>query len=140
MKFGKNSPMVKPTYQDADLLFRLFAMYDERRSDTNWVLYECQFKDHADFMAKHPAGSKGYTHVAKASGVFELIGTLLKFDLIHEDFLFHAFTSPQPLWEKVKSLVYGERKRLKTIDLFENFEYIYNRHKQWFRKHKPRYK
>jgi hypothetical protein len=66
-------------------------------------------------------------------GFFELSGVLLSHGLIDPDLYFDIF-NPSPFWHKARPIVDGMRE--KRPHIYENFEILNNKRKNWTKKRK----
>src|SRR5205823_4174148 len=77
--------------------------------------------DYAEFINVHPRGSEAYGKARLIAVHYETIGTIWKNKLINEDLLFD-WLSVTALWDRLRSLVLGERKAFGVPGLGENFQ------------------
>jgi len=112
----------------------LFSILNDREFEKDYFrVRHCEFKDYDDFVKRY--GSVGDFDSEKElelRGSFgqvlntaELFGFLLKRKAVDGDFLYEVFPF-LGLWEKVKPVVEGERKKYSVPAMFECFEYYYN--------------
>lgn len=95
-----------------------------------WVLTELDAPDYETFDHKHPIGSVGWQRFNDACGIMELFGVLVKHGLVREEVFFDLFGGIEQLWETVQTVIPGMRDAL-DLRLYENFELLYQRSKDW---------
>ena len=97
-------------------------------------MWSLEYKDYDDFVERygHFGSSKPEQKaVYMVMNYFEGIGLLLKRNLMDINFAWDLFgTSYFAVWEKVKPLVEGARKRYDMPDAWNYFEYLYNEMKK----------
>jgi hypothetical protein len=112
-----------------DLLMRLYLTWDsEDMKKALQDVFALEFEDYGDFMKKYGLGSQAWVDVDKVGWFLNGIGFL-----VHEGFvniklvlgLFHA-SAWVMLWEKLKPVVEGVRKKFGFPESYRWFEYLYN--------------
>ena len=112
-----------------DLLMRLYLTWDsEDMKKALQDVFALEFEDYDDFMKKYGLGSQAWVDVDKVGWFLNGIGFL-----VHEGFvniklvlgLFHAGAWIM-LWEKLKPVVEGVRKKFGFPESYRWFEYLYN--------------
>lgn len=121
--------------RETDLAIRLFSMLNDREFGRDYGrVRHCEYEDYADFVKRY--GSLydwGQTErelelresFGRVLNTGELLGFLLKRKAADADFLYETFPA-LGLWEKVRPIVEGERKKYSVPRMFECFEYYYN--------------
>lgn len=122
----------QPTYNDVLILLKLFEMATtpEMREARTWMLAEFKADSYEAFQQQFPLGSAGWRRMTDVCGIMELFGVLLKHDLIGEDIFFDLFGGIDVLWETVARVIPGMRQAIDPR-LYENFELLYRRSKEW---------
>ncbi len=124
--------MAHPTHQDATMIIQLAQLSAAAgvRDATAWLRRDQSLADYATFVQNNPLGSEGDRHLRTVAGHYELIGTLYKYGLVHEDLLFD-WLAIAPLWDQMKALVIGDRDRAGIPQLGENFEALAKAQLAW---------
>lgn len=128
-----------PTYQDADMILKLYEQYESERMRAAKAWFTSAFgqKEAAApelFWETFPRGSEGFAHFVTLYGFFEMVGVLHKNGLIHPDLLFdmwyiNGFYSPM-------YPVIASWRAEGDIHVAENFERLALAELEWIRKHK----
>jgi len=124
--------------RETDLAIRLFSILNDKEFGKDYArVRRCEFKDYDDFVKrygsiwdwdseKEPRLKESFGQVLNTA---EMIGFLLKRKAVDADFLCEVWQG-LGLWEKVKPVVEGERRRWGVPAMFECFEYYYNEMKK----------
>ena len=112
-----------------DLLMRLYLTWgSEDMKKALQDVFALEFENYDDFMKKYGLGSQAWVDVDKVGWFINGIGFL-----VHEGFvniklvlgLFHKHALIM-LWEKLKPVVEGVRKKFGFPESYVWFEYLYN--------------
>jgi len=122
--------MSKPTYEDARVMLGLIQAGSAFGvNEALGIIWADDFpKSAAEFWEKYPMGSPGFNAVLGAMRYFETIGTLVRNGLFNEN-LAYDWLAIKPVWERVKPI--AEDMRGDTPALWENFEYMAERQRNW---------
>ncbi|SRR5579875_205458 len=113
---------MKATHEDATLLVQLAHLAALRGIDAiDWLHSERFDPDYATFVASNPPGSEGYRTAVRIAAHYELIGSLWKHGLLHEELLFDTYAVTL-VWRRLKGFVLGSREQFGEPRLGENFE------------------
>jgi hypothetical protein len=131
--------------RETDLAIRLFSILNDREFGKDYGrVRHCEFKDYDDFVKRYGSiwdwDSEKELELKSSFGqvlnTAELFGFLLKRKAVDADFLYEVFPG-LGLWEKVKPVVEGERRKYNVPGMFEGFEYYYNEMKKREQKLQP---
>jgi hypothetical protein len=124
--------MAKPTYQDATLMVQLaqVAALRDLGKATEWLWSDQFIPDYTAFVQKYPHGSEEYGKVRTIAVHYEMIATLWKHGLIHEDLLFD-WIWVTGLWDRMQGFVLGTRQEAGEPSLGENFEAMAKAQPEW---------
>ena len=113
----------KPTFQDAQIMLQIaqLAAANGVPAAINWLWSDDFNPDYAEFIKVHPRGTEAYGKARLIAVHYETVGTLWKNKLINEDLLFD-WLSVTGVWERLRSLILGERKAFGIPGLGENFQ------------------
>ncbi|MDP9238760.1 MAG: hypothetical protein M3P30_15410 [Chloroflexota bacterium] len=113
----------KPTFQDAQIMLQIAQLSAANGvpAAMNWLWSDDFNPDYAEFIKVHPHGSEVYGKARLIAVHYETIGTLWKNKLINEDLLFD-WLSLTGVWDRLRSLILGERKAFRIRALGENFQ------------------
>lgn len=89
---GRVEQRMIPTYQDADIVLKLYDQFesDRLREAKRWFssTFLGEPWTYESFMRLHPRGSEGFRQFVTLYGFFEMVGVLHKNGLVHPDLLF----------------------------------------------------
>jgi len=120
-----------------DLLMRIYLTWgSEDMKKALQDVFALEFKDYDDFMKKYGLGSQAWVDIDKVGWFMNGIGFL-----VHEKFvsiklvlgLFHA-QGWMMMWEKLKPVIEGVRKKFGFPESYAWFEYLYSEVKKRQRK------
>jgi len=111
--------------RQTDLVMRLYSTWGgERLQDAREEIMTREFKDYDDAVKKYGAWSK---EVFEVGLFFEGIGILLHRKLVDIGLVDDLFSfAIKSVWEKLKPITEGSRKKFNRPQIFEWFEYLYN--------------
>jgi hypothetical protein len=128
---SKNGKKNKPTHEDAMVMLGLIqasGMFGV--GDAFAIIYADDFPADPDaFWAKYPMSSEGGQAVIGSMRYFETIGTLVRNGLFNEDLAYDWLSITVP-WDKLK-LIAEKMREGGPAALWENFEYIAERQRNW---------
>ena len=115
----------------ADILIKLYKIYDGHRDAILWFLEELDIDSYEEYIQKYGGSSIQRSYFIAVCGFFELSGVIVKHRMIDSDIYFDMF-NPTPFWNKAASAVEGMRKKRPYI--YENFEMLNNKRLDWTKK------
>lgn len=120
-----------PTYQDADIILRLYEMFESERlrEAKRWFVGELAATGYEEFIALHPRGSEGFQQFITLYGFFEMVGTLYKNRLAHPDLLFDMWFI-NGYFSKLYPIITGLRQQ-GDAHIAENFELLALAELEW---------
>lgn len=128
-----------PTYQDADMILKLYDQYESERlrAAKAWftaVLGQNEAIAPIEFWDRFPRGSEGFSQFTTLYGFFEMVGVLHKNGLIHPDLLFDMWYI-NGFYSRMYPIIASWREE-GDIHIAENFERLALAELEWIRKHK----
>jgi hypothetical protein len=120
-----------PTYQDAEIILKLYDQYesDRLRAARKWFSTEWKAASYDEFVAQFPKGSDGFGQFVTLYGFFEMVGVLHKNRLVHPDLLFDMWYI-NGFFSKMYPIIDGWRK-LGDAHIAENFELLALAELEW---------
>jgi len=121
--------MTEPKHEDALVMLKCAELYNamDLATVTNWIYGDDFPVDHEAFLARYPRSSDEFADLRRYVGFFETVGTLWKHGLFNEDLLLDWMLIP---WDRIESIVIGEREVAGEERLFENFEALGSRQRE----------
>ncbi|MEK6281245.1 MAG: hypothetical protein AABN95_12910 [Acidobacteriota bacterium] len=130
-----------PTYNDAQLLVQLYAMYQKGPIRKGFLWYLDHFKedmdpskvDYAALAARNPRISEGYDAWTAVASFFETVGVLVRNNVLNGGLVFERWPV-EWYWRYLGPLVQGERLKGAVCDtacFADNFEWLAEQAKAW---------
>jgi len=113
--------------RQTDLLVRLYSVTNGKDWLEAWEkVIDREVMDHSDYKKKY-----GFVEFNEVYSFFLLLGVLLRRRLVDIDLVHDIFQGQiKVLWEKVKPIIEGGRKRFNDPSLGKGFEYLYDEMKK----------
>ena len=131
--------MSQATYQDAELVCRLYEMRREERMRTARAWFAANFKVQslAEVMERFPPGSEMNASFRMVTSYWEMAASFLVRGILHEELFFENNTEMLMVWERLKGIV-GEFRKARNNPLFyRNLEKAAERYVQWMNANAP---
>jgi hypothetical protein len=131
----------EPTFNDAQLLVQLYAMYQTGPIRKGFLWYLDNFKedmdpsriDFAAIAARHPRISEGYDGWTSVASFFETVGVLVRNDQLYGGLVYERWPV-EWYWRYLGPLVQIERAKgllCDTACFADNFEWLAEQAKAW---------
>jgi len=131
----------QPTYNDAQLLVQLYAMYQTGPIRKGFLWYLDHFRedsdpakiDYAALVARHPRISEGYDAWTAVASFFETVGVLVRNDVLNGGLVYERWPV-EWYWRYLGPLVQIERQKGLVCDtacFADNFEWLAEQAKAW---------
>lgn len=131
----------RPTYNDAQLLVQLYAMYQSGPIREGFLWYLDHFKEDMDpsrvdyvaLAARNPRISEGYNAWTAVASFFETVGVLVRNDVLYGGLVYERWPV-EWYWRYLGPLVQGERVKGGVCDtacFADNFEWLAEQAKAW---------
>jgi hypothetical protein len=125
----------KPSQKDAELLIDLYRMMAEIEPINKglWIaVEELNMKTYDEYKKQYPQSSEGHRNLSRFLSFMELVGTLVKYDVINEDLVFDLFPTP---WDRIEPVVRGWQKEFGAT-WKENYVAMVERKREWRKRKK----
>ncbi len=119
-----------PSYNDADLLLRVYDMRRETRlrQARDFVLGKASFTDFADFKKKYPMESKGSRMLGMVFTYWDMTCALVERGLLDEALFNTCNTEHVFLWMKYRAAIHGMREEYRYPAMMSSLEKVAARH------------
>ena len=131
--------MPHATYQDADLVLKLYEMRREERMRTARAWYVTNFKVQtlAELTEKCPPGSDANAYFRMVTSYWEMAASFVVRGVLHEELFFENNTEMLLVWERVKGVI-GEFRKSRNNPLYlRNQEKASEKFVQWINANAP---
>jgi len=131
--------MQQATYQDAELLVRLYDLRREEklRAARAWFGSTFSAQSVAEAMEKYPPGSDQNAYFRMVSTYWEMAASFVVKGIVHEELFFENSGELLLVWEKMKNLIGDMRQVRKNPLLYRNLEKVAGKHIAWMNQNAP---
>ncbi|HYR91519.1 MAG TPA: hypothetical protein VE422_46125 [Terriglobia bacterium] len=131
--------MTQATYQDADLVLKLYDMRREERLRIAraWFIGNFSAGSVAEAMEKYPPGSDHNAYYRMVSTYWDMAASFVVRGILHEELFFENNMEMLVVWEKMKDLIADLRRLRKNPAMYRNLEKGAAKHIEWLNKQAP---
>jgi hypothetical protein len=131
--------MTQATYEDANLILRLYELRREEklRRARDWFSWEFTAKTPEELLQKYPPGSEENTYYRMVVSYWDMASSFLVRGIVHEELFFETCGEALAVWEKVRPFIAGLRATLKNPVFLRNLEKAVARHIAWLNQNAP---
>ena len=131
--------MPQATYQDAELVLKLYEMRrDERmRAARNWFAANFKVQTHAEALEKIPPGSDMNAYFRMVTSYWDMAASFVVRGVLHEELLFENSGEMLMVWERVRGVVADFRKVRNNPLYLRNLEKASEKYVQWMNANAP---
>jgi hypothetical protein len=131
--------MTQATYQDAELILKLYDMRREERlrAARAWFAGSFSAVSMPEFMEKYPPGSDHNAYFRMAATYWEMAASFVVRGVLHEDLFFENSGEMLVVWEKSKDLIADMRRVRKNPMLYRNLEKGAGKYIEWLNRQAP---
>jgi hypothetical protein len=127
------------TYQDAELLLKLYDLRREERlrAARAWFIGNFSAGSFAEANEKYPPGSDHNAYQRMVGTYWEMAASFVTRGILHEEMFFENSGEMLIVWEKLKDMVIDLRKVRKNPTLYRHLEKAATRYVEWLNKQAP---
>ena len=117
----------RPTYDDANLILRLYDMRREARmrQARAWFTSKCKgVQSFDDLMKLAPAGSDENASYRQVVTYWDLVASFIVSGILHKELFFQSGRELLLVWERVRDLVPSMRETYKDPNYLKNLETV----------------
>jgi hypothetical protein len=131
--------MSEATRADADLILKLYDLRRERtmRKARKFMIEEFYSESAAEFMERHPPGTKENAYFRQVLTYWEMVGVFVHKGLLDAELLFETAAEFHIYWEKVRATVLDIRRMRNTPLYLKHLEDLASEHKAFMEKRAP---
>jgi hypothetical protein len=125
--------MVQPTYDDANLLLRLYEIRreDKMRQARQWFLFEFTAGDWKQIREMFFTGAEQDNYLRMVVSYWDMACALVKQGVLNKDLFYSTNGEHLVVWNKTKPWVAGVREEFKNPFMLRNLEDIAEDTVQW---------
>ena len=127
------------TYQDADLLLKLYDMRREvkLRAARSWFFKEFSAGSFAEANEKYPPGSEQNAYFRMVGTYWDMAASFIVRGILHEELFFESSNEMLMVWEKMKTFVVDLRRIRSNPTLYRNLEKGATKYIDWLNQQAP---
>ncbi len=131
--------MTQATYQDAELVLKLYELRREQRlrDARAWFIGNFSAASAAEAMEKYPTGSDHNAYVRMVSTYWEMAASFVVRGILQEDLFFENSGEMLAVWEKMKDYIADLRRLRKNPTLYRNLEKASLKYIEWLNRQAP---
>ena len=117
----------RPTYDDANLILRLYDMRREARmrQARAWFTAKCKgVKSFDDLLKLAPAGSEENASFRQVVTYWDLVASFIVSGILHKELFYQSGRELLLVWERVRDLVPSMREAYKDPNYLKNLETV----------------
>ena len=114
--------MSQPTYEDAELVIKLYDLRREERMRTAraWFIGNFSASSVAEVMEKYPPGSDHNAYYRMVGTYWDMAASFVVRGILHEELFFDSNGEMLVVWEKMKDLIADLRTVRNNPTLYRN--------------------
>jgi hypothetical protein len=131
--------VIKPTYDDVNLILRL---YEERREDKmrsarEWFAQNFKFHTMEEFNRGCPPGSSMNAYARMVLSYWEMAASFVTSGVLHQELFFQSGGELLFVWVRVRELIPHMREAYKNPNSFQNLETVAKAFIEWMDARSP---
>jgi hypothetical protein len=134
-----NSGVARATYEDVNLILKLYEMRREERMRQARAWFSASFKAKSleDFAALCPPGSEQNASYRMVLTYWEMVASFLTTGVLSAELFYQSGRELLFVWERVRDLVPLFREQFKHPNEFKNLEMAATTYIAWWNKQTP---
>ena len=131
--------MPQATYQDADLILKLYEMRREEklRAARAWFAANFSAKSFSEALEKYPPGTEHNSYFRMVTSYWDMAASFIARGIMHEELFFENNGEMLFVWERIRGLVDEYRTSRNNPLLLRNLEKAATKHIQWLNQNAP---
>jgi hypothetical protein len=137
----RTTSMVQPTYDDANLLLRLYEIRreDKLRQARHWFLFEFKPGAWGHIRERFFTGEEEDNHLRMVVSYWDMVCALVRQGVLNKDLFYSTNSEHLMVWEKIKPWVEEARKDRDNPLMLRNIEDIVEDTMQWRQRQMEKY-
>jgi hypothetical protein len=126
----------RPTYDDANLILRLYEMRreDRMRQARGWFTAKCKgVKTYEELVKLAPAGSEENASFRMVTSYWDLVASFVASGILHRELFFQSGREMLLVWERTRTLLPSIREAYKDPGYLRNLETVGNEFATYFK-------
>jgi hypothetical protein len=129
----------RPTYDDVNLILKLYEMRREERlrQARQWFAGSFKVKSVADFAALCPPGSEPNASYRMLTTYWEMAASFITSGVLNQELFFETTREFLFVWERIRDLLPQVREQFKNPTELVNLETVSKAYIDWWNKRAP---
>jgi len=125
----------QPTYDDANLILRLYDMRREERmrQARAWFTAKCKVKNYDELMKLAPAGTDDNASFRMVVSYWDLVASFITSGVLNQELFFQSGRELLLVWERVRDLLPSVRESYKDPNYLRHLEAVGNDYAAYFK-------
>ncbi len=126
----------KPTYDDANLILRLYEMRREERmrKARAWFTANCKAKSYEELLKLAPGGTDENASVRMVTSYWDLVASFMTSGVLNKELFFQSGRELLLVWERVRDYLPSMRDAYQDPGYLRHLETIGNEFAEYFKK------
>jgi hypothetical protein len=119
---------LRPTYDDANLILRLYEMRREARmrQARAWFVAQCKFKSYDELLKLTPAGTDENASYRMIVTYWDMVASFITSGVLHKEIFSQSGRELLLVWERLRDAIDDIRRAQKDPFLYQNLETVGN--------------
>ena len=128
--------MQKPTYDDANLILRLYEMRreDRMRKARAWFTANCKVKSYEELIKLAPGGSDENASLRMVTSYWDLVSSFMTSGVLNKELFFQSGRELLLVWERVRDYLPSMREAYHDPSFLKHLETMGNEFAEYFKK------
>lgn len=137
--YNANMPTQQATYEDANLVVRLYELRREEKLRAARAWFAANFKASTveEMMRLAPPGSQENAYVRMVTSYWEMVAAFVTSGVLTQDLFFQTNGEMLFVWERLREMVPSYRDFSKNPHSWHNLETVGNAFIKWMESHGP---
>ncbi len=124
---------MKPTFDDANLLLRLYELRREEkmRAAREWFAQNFHFHSLEEFVQKCPPNSSMNAYARMVASYWDMVASFITGGILNQELFFQSQTELLFVWQRMRGLIPEMREAYKNPHLYENLESVATAYIKW---------
>lgn len=129
----------KPTYDDANLILRLYEMRREERmrQARAWFTAKCKAKSYEELVKLAPGGSEDNASVRMVTSYWDLVASFMTAGVLNKELFFQSGRELLLVWERVRDYLPSMREAYKDPGYLKHLEAVGTEFAAYFKGQDP---
>jgi hypothetical protein len=126
----------RPTYDDANLILRLYELRREERMRRARAWFTAQFKVSTweELVKLAPAGSDENANYRMVVTYWDMVASFITSGVLHRELFFQSGREMLLVWERVRDVLPAVRRQYKDPHLWAHLEAVGNDYAEYFKR------